>query len=278
MTGTLSRVAIHAVPRSGTTWFGELFNSSPHTIYKFQPLFSYALKDFLSTSSSKSEIDAFFSKLESTNDDFLDQTENRKAGILTKFQKSKITHLVYKEVRYHHIIPNLIEKDSSIFVLALIRDPRAVIHSWLKAPREFRIDLGWKDADEWRFARLKNKDREEEFFGFHRWLKATSIFEDLAKRFPSRFRIVQYEHLVEHTSATLKSIFTWCGLPWAQQTEDFILESTSITHPSEYSIFRQSSLRTNWQDELDMDIAMEIEREVHALGFSKYLSNLESSA
>ena len=46
-------VAIHGVPRSGTSWIGEIINSSPNVLYKFQPLFSYALKDFLTTFSKK---------------------------------------------------------------------------------------------------------------------------------------------------------------------------------------------------------------------------------
>ena len=49
---SLVRVAIHGPPRSGTTWIGEIVNSSPRTIVKYQPLFSYALKDYLSPGSS----------------------------------------------------------------------------------------------------------------------------------------------------------------------------------------------------------------------------------
>ena len=41
----MTPVFAFGVPRSGTSWFGELFNSSPRVAYRFQPLFSYAFKD-----------------------------------------------------------------------------------------------------------------------------------------------------------------------------------------------------------------------------------------
>ena len=37
----MKNVAIFGVPRSGTSWLGQIFNSSPMVAYRFQPLFSY---------------------------------------------------------------------------------------------------------------------------------------------------------------------------------------------------------------------------------------------
>lgn len=45
------------------------------------------------------------------------------------FEKNEITHIVYKEVRYHHIIKNLLLKDSSIKIIGIIRNPLATINS-----------------------------------------------------------------------------------------------------------------------------------------------------
>jgi hypothetical protein len=65
------KVAIHGVPRSGTTWLGEIINSSPKTAYRYQPLFSYAHKDFLTNASTKTEINEFFIRLLQCEDDFV---------------------------------------------------------------------------------------------------------------------------------------------------------------------------------------------------------------
>ena len=102
----LIRVAVHGVPRSGTSWIGEILNSSPHTIYRFQPLFSYAMKGALTECSPLKEIDSFFRTLESIEDDFINQTEKRQTGQFPKFSKGTPSHIVYKEVRYMNILPN----------------------------------------------------------------------------------------------------------------------------------------------------------------------------
>ena len=40
-------ILITGVARSGTSWIGQIIDSSPEVVYRFQPLFSYAFKGFL---------------------------------------------------------------------------------------------------------------------------------------------------------------------------------------------------------------------------------------
>src|SRR6056297_737368 len=104
------KIAIHSVPRSGSTWLGEIVNSNPKGKYAFQPLFSYALKDFLSQISTNRDIELFFRRVEDSKDSFLDQEQHRQDGRLPLFRKEyPVTHIAYKEVRYNHIIENLLE-------------------------------------------------------------------------------------------------------------------------------------------------------------------------
>ena len=56
-------VAIHSVPRSGSTWLGQIFNSHPKVNFRYQPLFSYAFKDYLNEASSSEDIEAFFKNI-----------------------------------------------------------------------------------------------------------------------------------------------------------------------------------------------------------------------
>lgn len=49
-------IAIFGVPRSGTSWLGQLFNSSERVAYRYQPLFSYAFKGRLNENSTLDEI------------------------------------------------------------------------------------------------------------------------------------------------------------------------------------------------------------------------------
>jgi len=58
----MKKIALHSVPRSGSSWIGQILNSSPKVNYKFQPLFSYAFKGYLDENSSRERIDEFFEK------------------------------------------------------------------------------------------------------------------------------------------------------------------------------------------------------------------------
>ena len=162
----MQKIAIHSVPRSGSTWLGEIFNSSPVVKYCFQPLFSYKLKDYLDEFSDKASIEIFFRSLLETSDEFICQNLQREMGALTSFRKSaSITHVVYKEVRYHHILKNLIEKDKELRLILLVRDPIEVMNSWINSPREF--DPSWSINDQLNTAPLKNLGQKENFFGLN---------------------------------------------------------------------------------------------------------------
>ncbi|NJL77037.1 MAG: hypothetical protein HC892_20510 [Saprospiraceae bacterium] len=85
----MQRIAIHSVPRSGSSWLGHILNSSPEVTYKYQPLFSYELKDYLSDNSSIETIDGFFNKLFFTNDEFTNQKKELASGKAPNFNKDK---------------------------------------------------------------------------------------------------------------------------------------------------------------------------------------------
>ena len=85
----MNKVALHSVPRSGSSWLGEILNSSPETKYCYQPLFSYELKSFLDENSNTKTIQHFFDKLSNTEDDFILQKEARKNNRLPIFKKEQ---------------------------------------------------------------------------------------------------------------------------------------------------------------------------------------------
>lgn len=43
-------------------------------------------------------------QINKSNDDFILQKEGKKIGHIPNFNKENITHIVYKEARYHHIL------------------------------------------------------------------------------------------------------------------------------------------------------------------------------
>jgi len=265
------RIGIHGVPRSGTSWLGEIINSSPQVIYKYQPLFSYELKNFLDLNSDKKRIDEFFLKLENTKSDFLDQVENKSQGIKPAFRKSEATHIVYKEVRYHHLINHLLQTDKTLKIIAIIRSPMAVINSWLNSPREFRKDLGWNEMEEWENAQSKNCGREEEFFGYRKWKEAAEIFIKLSEEYSDRFLLISYSGLIKDTEILTREIFSFSELEITSQTLDFIKDSRTLNKPDTYSVYKSRDTDEDWKKSLNKEIIDKITRDLSGTGLQKYL-------
>lgn len=238
MSGACSIVGIHGAPRSGTSWLGQLFNSHPQVAYRFQPFFSFAFRDRVNERSNLTDIDRMFSDLLETSDHFVNQAGSaRLAQRLPEFAKQAPTHLVYKEVRFHHLIAHFIDTLPRARFIGIVRDPRAVLASWFQAPREFRSD--WLPADEWRHAAAKNEGRTENWYGFERWKELSLLFIELASRHPRQFRLVRYEALVESPREVVGQLFEFCGLSHDDQTARFISESTGNDDGDPYGVYRK---------------------------------------
>ena len=264
-------IAIHGAPRSGTTWLGEIINSSPCVCYQFQPLFSYALKNYLGPNSNREDIQDFFQTLLEIDDPFCNRSPERIAGELPTFSKSRPTHIAYKEVRYHQIMPNLLRKDKSLKFVAIIRNPLDVLSSWIRAPREFRADLGWRVEEEWRYALKKNLNNPENFFGYEKWKESSLLFFELMKLFPERVKILNYSNLRNQTSLETQSLFEFLNLPIENQTLDFIKESKSKSAITEYGVYRQSTKGSGLLKKKFPHIVEEIHRDLSSGPLENYL-------
>jgi hypothetical protein len=231
-------VAIHGAPRSGTSWLGQLFNSNPQVAYRYQPFFSYAFRGRVDAHTGAPELQRFFADLVATNDDFVLQTGSGRLSVGThRFEKVAITHLVYKEVRFHHLLPHLLAMQPRLKAIGIVRDPRAVLASWTRAPREF--DPTWSLQEEWRSAQRKNAGLEENWFGYERWKQLAGHFLVLSAQYQDRFRLVRYEDLIQDPESCLHALFDFCGLTFGDQTRRFVAESTSHDDGDAYGVLRQ---------------------------------------
>ena len=253
----MKKIAIHSVPRSGSSWLGEIINSSPNVNYNFQPLFSYAFKSRLDEKSSSLDIENFYQEISQTDDEFIRQLDDRESGKKPVFQKdSKITAVAYKEVRYHYIIENLLGKCPEIKVIGLVRNPYSVINSWFNAPREFRIDLGWDLSEELLGAPKKNQDKKEEYFGLNKWVETTLLFEYLQKKYPNNFYLLKYEELCSRTIETTKKLFSFLELEYTEQTNNFLSSTEEIE--GTYSVMKNKKQIELTSDSLPIHISDKI--------------------
>lgn len=264
-------VSIFSTPRSGSSWLGQLFNSSPDTAYRFQPLFSYAFKGRLTMNSSRQECMAFLEELLVTKDKFILQADGNYHVDQMGFSKSPVrsSHLVFKEVRYINIVRNLMEQLPEIMVVGLVRHPCAVIDSWIHAPREFKPE--WSVQEQWRSGALKNQGRSEECFGFDKWKEVALLFTELEKRHPDRMKVVRYADLNADPMGTTKDLFTFCDLEFGPSTEDFIRTSRSADGGDANSVYRKARPDEAWKSRLPTSIADTILGELTGSPLERFL-------
>lgn len=263
-------IAIHGAPRSGTSWLGQLFNSSLHVAYRYQPFFANAFRGRIDVHSNAPMLHAFFADLLATDDAFVLQEEPaRLSAAMPVFAKAGISHLAYKEVRFHDLLPHLLATLPELKAIGIVRDPRAVLASWARAPREF--DPAWKLAEEWRDARRKNAGLAENWYGYERWKQLAQSFLRLESMYSERFRLVRYEDLVREPESTLRELFEFCGLALGAQTRRFIAESTSHDDGEPYGVFRHRDA-TSAEIGLDPRISIRIVDDIGHMPLSRFLS------
>jgi hypothetical protein len=246
-------VAIAGMPRSGTSWLGAIFDSSPDVIYRFQPIFSYAHKDAVDELSDEPTFRRFFADIYRSDDPFVTLAEQRAAGTYPTFEKRPDpAWLVFKNVRYHHLLKPLLERVDDIKAVAIVRHPCGSINSWLRSPREFPAEAD--PSSEWRHGRTKKAGRREEFWGFDDWKTVTRLHVNLAEQEPERFLIVRYERLVADPLAETSRVFGACGLQLEEQTHSFLARCHEIHRDDPYAVFKSPEVADRWRHELDADI------------------------
>ena len=197
-------IGIFGVPRSGTSWLGQIFNSSPETKFSYQPMFTEKFRDQIHVRSSAQEMQDFFQKVYEADEDFLNQNDGKAKGHKLVFTKNEALPdiFVFKEVMYLYMIPHFLRNLPEMKVIYLLRNPKDVILSWYNAPNEFYPE--WDIEKEWQFAPSKNWYLPERYYGFHRWKEAVSLAKLLQEEFENQIYIVKYEELDENRKKIIR--------------------------------------------------------------------------
>ncbi|MBF8150974.1 sulfotransferase domain-containing protein [Winogradskyella sp. F6397] len=260
---------IHGVPRSGTSWLAQIFNASPEVRLKFQPLFSYAFKERLDEFSSSKDITDFFDGIYNSDDDFINMRDTDLLKGYPQFKKmEEQQHLVFKHVRYHNVLPNLMKNHSYLKLILVIRNPLAVLSSWKNAPREF--DKSWDFLKEWKLAQLKNTDRAD-YFGFDKWKVVTEMFLSLEKSYPKRVKLVTYKSMLSNTLEVSEELYKFAGITFGEQSKNFIEESKTkqVNHPN--SVFRVKINDEAYKNDISIDIQDEIIQNLKGTNLERFL-------
>lgn len=262
-------IYIAGVARSGTSWVGQVLNSSPRVAYRFQPFFAYEFQGRLNEDSSPRDFQQVLSELRKADTPFLTQVDKVSSGLYPAFGKVDVPDvLVFKENRYQSLVPQAVRKVPELGLLAIIRNPCAVLNSWRKNPKEF--PAGSDFVREWRHGMCKNTGPQD-CFGYYRWKEAAHQYLDLAEQFPERVYVLRYEDAVRNPSGVFANVFDFFGLSFEQQTAEFLAKSTSTHSENYYAVFKEASVADRWRDELEPEIAAEIEEDLRGTRLACFL-------
>lgn len=265
----MNTIMIAGTARSGTSWLGQVFNSSPATVFRFQPLFAYEFKGRVNDDSTREDFERLFADMAAADTPFLTQRDKQESGEYPRFEKDRAPGtLVFKENRYQSTLAAMVRRVPTLTGIGIVRNPCAVINSWRKNPKEF--PPGSVLRDEWRFGNCKNTGNED-YFGFHKWKEVAHLYLDLQEQYPDRFRTVRYEDLVRDPLNTIPDLFAFCRLPVHAQTLDFLSASAQAGNDSYYAVFKPASVADRWRSELDPYIVQEIEEELKGTRLGGFL-------
>jgi hypothetical protein len=114
-----------------------------------------------------------------------------------------------------------------------------------------------EDADpnkEWRKGRCR-KTGPGEFWGFDDWKLVTHQALQLNANYPNQYIIIRYEDLVQDSIHQTQKLFSYFGLPYGKQTQEFLKLSHSKHDKNRRSVFKDPRNRDRWMNLLDPDIA-----------------------
>jgi hypothetical protein len=269
MNKKIKSIYIAGVPRSGTSWLGQIFNSSPSVKFVFQPLFSYEFKNIVNADSSAAEFNSFLDSIYHSNASFLKQSDKVNTKDYPVFKKKiESSHLAFKENNNQYVIEAIMRKVPQMILVGIIRNPNAVLNSWVKNIKEFPV--GSDIIKEWRYGECKNQSRED-FFGYYKWKEVSNLYLDLKQKWPNRVHILSYEELVDSPNKCAREMFDFCSIEYTQQTENFIDASTKSHSESPYAVFKSKKVATQWKNEFPAYITNEIKKDLSGTRLEKFL-------
>ncbi|KAF0218752.1 MAG: hypothetical protein FD174_2535 [Geobacteraceae bacterium] len=263
-------IYVLGMPRSGTSWLGQVFDSSPQTRFRLSPLFSYAFKNQLNEHSTLNEWEELFKRVYHTNDEFMEQTARRESGLYPTFsvKDENPEFLVIKDTRFHNLTSQMLKLVDNLKIVVIVRNPCGAIYSWLNAPREF--PQGADPLIEWRTGACR-KNGFGEFWGFDDWKEVTNMYLKFAREIPERVLIVRYENLVDDSIQQIRRIFSYCGLDYTPQTEEFLKLSQKIHVDNEYAVFKNPKVKDMWKTGLQDVIKSAIINELNGSELEVFL-------
>ena len=250
------------MPRSGTTWLSQIFESSPDFIVRLSPNYSWPLKNQLDLGSSREGWVANLSAALTTDDPFMTQNYHRDTGELSTFPPRSlqtVKRFAIKDTRFHDLYQRAMKLFDEAQLIYLVRHPAGMLNSWWLS-KEF--PAGADFAAEWRGGACRKMEGPGEYWGFDDWRALTERYLTLERQAPERYRVCRYEDLVRDRERVAAELFAFAGYGLRPATSAFLRDSQSRHDDRIYAVFKNPSVADRWRSELPEAIQEEIRAEL----------------
>lgn len=212
----------------------------------------------------------FFERVYDTEDEFMDQLYLSKDGLLPTFDKKDDLPetLLIKSNRHHHLTEVMLERVPNLRMIALVRNPLAVISSWINNPIEFPADA--EPLKEWRSGSCR-KTGIGEYWGFDDWKLVTAMHLQIREKYPERFFLYRYEDIAKEPYGQARQMFNQINVQFSDEVDDFIRSSVSkhVDHPR--SVYKKNHSIDKWKSKLDPLIIKEIRDDLMGTQLEMYI-------
>ena len=259
-------VLILSMPRSGSSWVGEILGLAQNSIFLFEPFSKSLLKHY--------GIKNVCFEVEPENlPETYETTRNRVVNAMPLFPKEiircpnqwllskrKSKRLIIKEVNPYML--SWLTQTCHFRVIYLVRHPASVASSferlgWHKSKFELSVSEKTLRRELPDYKRYCNSYLSEQGA-----IQAFSLIKTLAvlKEYKD-FMLIKYEDLCGNPLKLYKELYDFAGLTWSNTTEELILKRTE---PDEINAFEYSTARnsqyemTKWKQELSEDKIQQI--------------------
>ncbi|MCZ6643305.1 MAG: sulfotransferase [Gammaproteobacteria bacterium] len=263
-------VFLLGMPRSGTTWLSQIYESSPQVLLRLSPNYSYPLKNMLDEQSSKDDWIKQLTAALDTDDPFMTHNWRREKGELEWIDKDPtvVRQLVIKDTRFHHLYLKGMNFFPDAKCLFVVRHPCGHLNSW-RSSSEF--PRGADFESNWRSGACRRDEGPGEYWGFDDWKALALEYLALEDAQPDRFKVFRYEDLVADPLGMTQALFQFVGLEFHDDVRSFLVRSHATHDPNVFSVFRSPKVADRWRGEFSVHIAEEIFRELQGTKLERFI-------
>ena len=195
---------------------------------------------------------------------------------IVNIARNRQISIVWKSIESLGRLGVLCQLFPEIRTIIILRHPCGYVSSVFRGEAQHKFESNAPSSQDWDLYRLMLETPAAKKRGLDlATIQAMNPMERLALKWALYYEqsiqetagldnviIVKYEDLCEHPEIEARKIFNHCNLPWSDNTNKFIFNSTSYENSNYFSIFKNSKESAyKWQKELtlqDVDQIMNI--------------------